>query len=807
MRYLLLSAVALLALPAVAEAQGFVESLSPPAIERGKTTRVTFVGRDLSPAPGVWHSLAAGTIKAVPVEGRPDRIVFDVTVAADAPVGVCGVRVATRDGLTNTHLVLVDDLPVRPRGAGDSPESLTPPAAVWGTFREATVDRYRLDVKAGERVSFEVVGNRLGKDADPLLTIRDAAGRWVAERDNDPGLYFDMRFEHRFETAGTYTIDLRDSRYKASPHHHYVLRVGRFPAARVAVPAAVEVGFPGVVRLPEVPGAELPVAVPRTQPRSSFFATVKRPGDDGSTWVPITTTSGPVTVAEEFDEARDAAFAQATATPAMVGFFASPTRLNPFLSLDRHLVLGRHQATPAVVPGTLCGVLGKPGRADTFRLRLARGERIFVRAEAKGLNSPADVELAMIDRSGREVRRSGDTSREEANFDFTAPTTGDYGLIVRDVIRDGGDAFAYRVSVRHTPFPPQLTAEVEGLTVSQGSYQSIPILVARNGTAGPIKLHLIGAPLGVQLTPDEIGEKDNAVVCQLAADGSAPVGVHTIQIVAEMDGPTGPERVLVQTRPLIDKKLMNIDLIPIALRDDQVRLPPSLTDRFAVQVTPPAPFTFDLPEKEITLARYQKADIPIVTTRVAGFDGPIAFTATGGQLADKKEGRTRVYAEFPEATTTQPAVTGVVVSKILANIGKVRIDVSATGTHQGRRVTLTRAFDLDLTPAFKFGPEPAKVSLLPGESAKAQLVLNRVKTFNGPVVLHLQPMQGITLPETITVSKGQTRVEIAIAAAPDAQPRKQGIQVMATAEVDGFEEEVRGSPVEVEVKKVELPKK
>ena len=36
---------------------------------------------------------------------------------------------------------------------------------------------------------------------------------------------------------------------------------------------------------------------------------------------------------------------------------------------------------------------------------------------------------------------------------------------------------------------------------------------------------------------------------------------------------------------------MNVDLIPIALREDQKRLPPSLADRFAVQVTPPAPFS------------------------------------------------------------------------------------------------------------------------------------------------------------------------------------------------------------------------
>ena len=246
-------------------AQGFIESIAPPVIERGKTTRVVFTGHDFGPGLDVWHSLPASTIKASPIESHSDRLVFDLTVAVTAPVGVCGVRVATRDGLTNAHLLLVDDLPARPRGPGDGPVSLALPAAVWGTFREATLDRYRIEVAAGERLSFEAVGNRFGKDADPLITIRDATGRVIAERDNDPGLYFDSRFAHPFDTAGSYTVEIRDARFKASEHHHYVLRIGRFPAARVAVPAVVTRGHQEDLRLPEVPGAAISLAASRHQ--------------------------------------------------------------------------------------------------------------------------------------------------------------------------------------------------------------------------------------------------------------------------------------------------------------------------------------------------------------------------------------------------------------------------------------------------------------------------------------------------------------------------------------------------------------
>ncbi len=781
-----------------------VESVSPPVVERGKTTRVTFFGHDLATGQDVWSALPKGTLIAKPVSSDPGKLVFDVTVAANAPVGVCGLRLATRDGLTNAVLMHLEDLPVKGNVVSDTPVSLVLPACVWGTFNEGTLDRYTITVAAGERVSFEAVANRLGRDADPLLTIRDAEGRFVVEKDNDPGLYFDFRFEHVFAKAGTYTLEVRDARLRASEHHHYILRVGKFPVERVAIPAAV---------------------ADATRLASTFFTNTKRPDDHGSAWLPVTTAEGPITVSRDFDEVRDNGLSLATSPAAQLAILMTPAKANVFQPLDRMLTIGRHQATPAEVPGMLCGVLKKPGQRQAFAINLAKGERIFLRAESKVLNSPADLEIMVTDRFGREQRRAADgPNGAEATLDFVAPASGEYGIVVRDVLRDGSDSHSYCLRVRNDPFPPALHAEVEGLTIPQGSHQSLPILVTRTGTAGPIKLSLAGNPPGLKLTPTEIPATSNSVVCKLEAGAATPLGVHTIQIIAEYEKAAQPrrtpgsafysvqliaetEKVAVRTRPLIDKKTHNVDFIPIALREDQTRVPPALTDRFAVQVTPPSPFTFDLPEEIITLARYQTSPIPAVTTRIAGFDGPISFRVVGGQLGDKDEGRTRVYAEFPDATAKQPSVAGVAVSRILTNTAKARIDVTATGTHQGRRVELTRTFDLDIVTAYRFPPESMKLSLLPGESASVKLVVNRLKNFDTPITLHLSPMQGLEYPEVLTIAKGQTTVEFTAKATMDAQPRKQNLSVNATAEVAGFEEELRASPVEIEIKKVEVPKK
>jgi hypothetical protein len=258
---------------------------------------------------------------------------------------------------------------------------------------------------------------------------------------------------------------------------------------------------------------------------------------------------------------------------------------------------------------------------------------------------------------------------------------------------------------------------------------------------------------------------------------------------------------------MVDRQLLNVDLIPYTLREDQRRLPPSVHDRFALQITEPAPFTVELAEPTVTLARYQQAAIPLVTTRQPGFDAPISFTARGGQLADKEEGRTRVYAEFPTATAKELKVNGSVHSRILSNLGKTRIEVLASAVHNGRKITLIRIFELEIRTAFTVAAPPAPLKLAPGEAGKVRLTVDRAKTFAGPVMVKLSPQTGLVLPELVTIPSGETGVDIEIHVNKDVMPGRLSVQLSGTADVDGFEEEQRGGRIDVEVPKPEAPKK
>ncbi len=750
-------------------AQGFIEHLSPPVLERGKTTRLTVVGSQLNRALDLWTSLPDGKVTATPVgDSKAEAAVFDVRVAADAPVGLFGLRVATADGLSNVHLCLIDDLPVL--AAPDSAKEAAPvnlPCALWGRFREGVVDRFAIEVKAGQRVGFEAVGNRFGKEVDPLVIIRDAEGRIVAERDNDPGLYFDCRFEHRFADAGTYTVEMRDVRFHGHEHGFYVLRMGRFPAARVAVPSVVQPGKRTDLYLPEL-NETLSTVVPAKQSPGPLSIALRRKDDEGSTWLPVEVSDGDTTIA-----AGDAWSAE--------------------------------KGMPAKVPGYLCGVLTKPGGRQYFRLELTKGQAIQVVGHARWLNSPVDLEMALTDGAGKVVQTASEGPDDTMKLDFTAPSAAVYCLAVRDLARDGGPAYAYRLDVCSGEPRVEIVAEVEGLTVPRDGYQPIPLTVTRNNYTGPIALSLDGAPAGVALTPNEIPAGANTVVCKLSAGATVPLGLHSASILFQA-GKDAP-KTLVRTRPLVDRQLMNVDLIPYTLREDQRRLPPSVADRLALQVTEAAPFTVELAEPTVTLARYQQAAIPLVLTRKSGFDAPINFTARGGQLADKAEGRTRVYAEFPVATAKNLKVNGSVHSRILSNLGKARIEVLASAVSEGCTITLIRTFELDIRTAFTIQAPPAVVKLLPGDASKVRLMIERVKTFAGPVTLKLEPAPGLELPQIVVFPRGETGMEIEVKALKDAMPGRHGIQLSGTADVDGFEEEQRGGRLEIEVTKVDVPKK
>ncbi|NQV24023.1 MAG: hypothetical protein HQ518_06605 [Rhodopirellula sp.] len=769
----------------------FIETVDPPVLQRGAVTRVTLRGADLRQAVGVWTSLPTSPVSSSIISSSNlNEVTLDITVPADAPLGMHGLRLATQSGLSNVHLVLIDELPLTSafseiKVTGQLADQLTDvdlPCCVAAPCRPESVDRYGIHVATGQTVSFEVVGSRFGKNYDPLITVRDESGRIVAQRDNDPGLFYDCRFAHTFETSGRFIVEVRESRYEGNETWKYVLRMGDFPAAHVVIPSAV---LPGVLPgesasfwLPEVSEERLALNITAPPRRRSFFQEVRSSSRGVATWIPLQTTS--LTKHSLESEPND-----------------DPDET----------------ATLATVPGTLHGIIDAPGDRDCFAFHMAKGQTLNFTGETREIGSAADIELVLYQSDGREVQRVDDASYLfkkqtvplEARFTFAARTDGLHWLMIRELAGDGGPSFAYRIDIAEPQQTFTLTADVSRLTVPQNSWQPLPIKVTRERFSGPIELELIGAPAGVSLQPSVIPADVSEIVCRLVANGEAPLGISTLEIVGRWkseDGMSHSEGI-VSVHPMIDRQLIDKDRRLYSLRDNQLRLPPSLTSRFALMITPPAPFSIELPEELIVLTKYQTASFPIETQRLAGvaFDSPIVFQVTGGQIGVEEQERDNVFAHIPDATIDQPAVQGVFHNRINTQYEKARVDLSATAEFAGHEVTLFRTFELDLRSAFKPTFDPPTITVEPGGIATFKVLANRTPTYDGEVTVVPSLNVGLELPEKIIIPAGQPHVELSLPIPADRTPGRISIRCESTGNVGRYEEQLREPNLTIDVKK------
>lgn len=753
-------------------AEPYVEHLEPPSVARGAAGVLAVVGSSVDRPVGLWTSLPAGKLLVERVvSSSPERTEFTVRVTADCPVGLYGLRLATEDGLSNLCLFAVDDLP--PKTALADPQREFP-ASVAGEFKPAGVDRYRIQVAAGQTLSFDVIASRLGMDADPLLTIIDPSGKRLAQQDNDPGLFFDCCFEQTFAQAGVYTVELRDARYQGSPHWRYVLRMGAFPAVHVAIPAAVKAGETAELLLPELAGTRLSYTLPPEAPPGTNYWSVRRPADAAANWVPVLTTNLRSAVEAEPNDKPEA-------------------------------------ATPAGEAAVLLhGVIGQAGDLDQFLLSLKAGQKLTLRAETRPLGSAADVELALFDATGRELQRNDDVTLpggllEEATLNVNINKDGDYRLQVREMSESGGPQYSYRVEVRPVTPRIQISSEISAFTLPQQESIRLPIAVTRNDYNGPIELALSGAPDGVRLEPSTILEGATSLDARLLAAGNAPLGIHTFTIEAKSTAGDLPLTARLSVQPLVDRQLLNVDLIKYALRDNQRYLPPSVTNCVALQITPPAPFTVELAEPLVTLPRYLQTEVKIGIGRKSGFEGALQFAASGGQLGEESQGRRQVFGRYPVAEKGQTQAVATIHSRSQAQEAKERIDLTATGVHNGREVKLVRSFTLDCRPGFAVTCEPSSLVLPPGGVGQARLVVNRLPQFNGEVTVERAANFNLLAPETLLVPAGQDGVAFEVTVPADAKPGKQRLRFTASGQVGAFVEEPRPLDFEVEIKVEKKP--
>lgn len=758
--------VALAAAPALAQKAPVnngpaLTNCFPMGIEPGKTTDVTFYGAKLEGASAVWMGFASSAVLNPDAKNngtQPTQVSYRITVPADVTPGFYGVRVATKTGITNARILLIDDLPPATEKGGvnatrQTAQALTLPTAVDGICEATASDFYKFTAAAGQRVSIEVVARRLGLPLDPVVRLLDAEGREVAYSDDEADTGADSRLAYKCTTAGEYFIEIRDIRYQGGGMNRYRLRVGDFPLATAPFPLAVQAGGSATLTLTgkHVEGAApITVTMPQQTPGGQLPLAARFPQGQGSSFITAAAGSANEQVEKEPND-----------TP--------------------------ETSTAATLTGGLNGKLDKPRDRDYFHFEAKAGERIVFTGQTRSLGSPTDLFLRLYKPDGTVAIEAEDMATEEGTFDYTFAAAGVYKLLVEDVNRRGGPQQSYRVALQ--PYQPDfaLALEVDKYDVPEEGVLAAKVTATRRGYTGPITLAFDGI-------------KDCKLENNVIAEGKTDTTI-TATLPPALKGGQFAIVNVVGTAKIGNAEFRAVasDLVAIRKTLSGLPYPPAALDgSLGIGVGPVFPAFFELTATDNVLAFEGKpVKLKLAAKKLNGFDDKITLAVEGlpmgvtAKPAAIDKGKKDIEIEIEGAKA--PA-SGKYTFKVIA---------SAAFQNQPKKVVLDQ-FALQVGPALKVTLAPAGV-LGAGGKQKVTLTLANLPAAKEPrqVKLTWKNLQsGVTAPAEATLAPGADKLELELSAAADAALGKiLNVSVLASLKVDGQDAAVASDPVAFEVNK------
>jgi hypothetical protein len=467
----------------------------PSAVPPGKTTRLIFSGDRLSGATGLWTGFPSQVSRVLSdtTNGNTSgEVVFQLSVPKNVPVGISAVRMATTNGVSNLHLLMIDDLPEvaesRTNKAIASAQELKLPVAVDGNCEELSFDYYTFRATKGQRVSIEVVANRLGSSLDPVVRLLDAAGNELAYCDDDPATGSDSRLNFTSPATGLYVIEVRDIAYQGGSNYRYRLRVGNFPLASAPFPLSARQG---------------------AQTKVTFVGRAVDGVQPVSLRVPKDVTRVPLNAKFPGGRAR--------------GFVTLATsRLPEVMEIEPNG--SPETATRIPVPSAVNGRFAKPRDRDWFEFYADAGQRLVFSGRTRSLGSPCDLFMRLYNADGKQLAEADISGANEGTLTNKFNEAGTYRLFVEELNRGGEPDFVYRVEVE--PFRTGFVLNLETNRVeaaSNGSFE-LKVTAARLDYDGPITLSLAGLGDDFVLGNNLIEEKKNETSLKVTVPARAEAG-------------------------------------------------------------------------------------------------------------------------------------------------------------------------------------------------------------------------------------------------------------------------------------------
>jgi hypothetical protein len=709
-----------------------IQDTSPRAARPGQAVDVTVRGANLAGAAGLWTSFPAEAVLAPGIENNgknAGQVTYHLSVPAEAPVGIHGVRVVTPAGVSPLELFVVDDLPSVAADANnksrETAQVLSLPIAVDGHVDALSFHYFKFRAEAGQRLAFEVLARRIGSPLDPMLRLLDAAGRDLAYSDDEPGLMSDAQLCHTFAEAGEYYLELRDIQYRGGGNHVYRLRIGDFPCVTVPYPLAAKRGSEVTLNFAGADTEQvepLTVRVPTDTELPALTVGARRAGGNASGLATLL-----VSETNEFVE----------------------TEPNDAVVRDNPVELG----------ASLNGRFDRSGDVDRYVFAGKKGQRVRFASTSRRLGAPVYLRLRLLKADGGQIESVDDPATSEPVLSATIPENGNYTLAVEELVGHGGSRYVYRIEADDGAPRFTLAAATDALNVPAGGTLQVDVTTTRSGYDGPIAVAATNLPDGITSVPTVIGAGQTKVGLTLTAAPDANPGVLSeVSIVGTASIGGSEQRVTASVGQAI-----------AAAHNDMPWAPATVSQALALAVAPPPPLRVRTEPQQIILGRNLKATVKIIAERGEGIDGEIALAlpdakATGLSLPGNvsaalkpiPKGQNEVVLEFSAADK--------------APLGEFTANLVAT--HKKDKSTVMQpvpGIGLRLDEPFRLVLETGEGKLAKGGELRVKVVAARNPAFAASITVTLENLPKGVTAEPATIAADQTETELTLKAAADAE--------------------------------------
>ncbi len=598
---LLLSLIVVMFGDSVFAAAPRFSNVLPRGVQRGTEVDLTIYGTNLEDVEELMLYDSGMEVVSLTPHADEKQVgrqwVAKIKIAENCLLGVQRMRIRTKTGLSDLQNLHVGALPVveekEPNTDFDTPQVIEKNVTVQGRIDREDVDYFVVEAKAGERISAEIFGTRLGYSSggnyfDPFISILDEKRFELAISDDDPLVWNDGVVSVIAPADGKYIVSVRDSSYYGDGRSYYLAHIGTFPRPKAVLPTGGK------------PGEKL---------------TVTYLGD----------VSGPITREVTLPAAGGDRFGLEVQDDYGVAPSNQPFRIS---ALDNFMEVepnnDRTTATPAAAPGAYNGVISEPNDIDFFKFNAAKDQEFEVEVYARRIRSGLDPVVYVYDAAtGNQVVANDDSRGPDSYVRFKAPADGEYVAAVKDHLSNGAPTYTYRIELSNvTPKieadPTEFARYVQQLIeIPQGGGSGIVANVKRENIGGPVNFKCDNLPAGVRIECPEGWRSGGSMPVVFYANEDAPLAGAYSDINVFLDDPNQKDKVV--EGPLFQKILM-------VRGQNNDRVWEENMDRLAVVVTQKAPFKVWIEEPKVPVVQGGSMNLVVKCERAEGWDEEIALT-------------------------------------------------------------------------------------------------------------------------------------------------------------------------------------